>query len=64
MHASCTLEVALPTLETIEEIDAALERANAVPKDERGSAWHQITDGLLEQRRRLTLAEASALLGG
>jgi len=54
----------VPTLETIEEIDAALERANAVPKDERGSAWHQITDGLLEQRRRLTLAEATAALGG
>jgi hypothetical protein len=45
---------AVPELDTLPEIDAALARARAVPEDERTELWHAIVDGLLEQRTKLT----------
>lgn len=36
---------------TLAEIDEALSHAQAIPSDERGSAWHAYTDRLLELRR-------------
>jgi hypothetical protein len=44
---------AVPELDTVDEIDAALARARSVPDDERTELWHAIVDGLLEQRTRL-----------
>lgn len=44
---------AMPELDTIPEIDAALERAHNVPTDERTELWSIIVDALLERRSEL-----------
>lgn len=41
---------------TVEQIDEALAQAMTIPADERGPVWTGWTDGLLEQRIRLDLA--------
>lgn len=43
----------MPELVTIDEVDAALTRARAIPDAERTEIWHVIVDALLERRTEL-----------
>ena len=38
----------MPVLLSIDEVDDALTRANAVPEHDRGELWQSIVDALLE----------------
>jgi hypothetical protein len=54
----------LPILTSLEEVNEALARAQAIPKDERTASWWAITNSLLDQRRELQMQQATAALGG
>lgn len=40
-------------MDTLTEVEEALQHARAVPAEQRGAAWHSYVDGLLEKRTRL-----------
>jgi hypothetical protein len=49
----------VPVLLSIDEVDAALSRANQVPEDERTDMWQGIVDALLDRRAALAGVEAN-----
>lgn len=49
----------MPVLLSIDEVDAALARANKVPEDERTELWASIVDALLDRRTALAGVEAN-----
>lgn len=40
---------------TLSEVDEALRHLSAVPKDQRGAAWHAYADAVLTERELATL---------
>jgi hypothetical protein len=49
----------MPVLLSIDEVDAALARANKVPEDERTELWASIVDALLDRRTSLATVDAN-----
>lgn len=49
----------MPVLLSIDEVDAALTRANKVHEDERTEMWQGIVDALLDRRAALAGVEAN-----
>lgn len=47
----------MPQLDTVAEIDEALQRARRISEDERTEFWHAIVDGLLDRRVALANVE-------
>lgn len=49
-------ETPVVLIDSIEEVDEHLARANAIPEDERTEMWHLIVDQLLDRRNDLEQA--------